>query len=652
MELTDKGLEEFQTVFWIVSAFISFIKKEGVPQSYYNQMKKINHLEFRFQQKKDPWDLVSDLIPRVDKLPIEEILNDGVINDYDEKEMQKFISYLRNDNLIVFLSSADIKLDINRHDPYFDVDFDYRDIPKEWLKFELEPLSNPYYTQCQKPKPNRFIPEDFTLAPDILNGSLGEPFTYNQPEFSLGMIRAKDFRVPKVRIISKAYLNPIIFNTEAKSYICLKIWINYILNELSKLIDEFANVSLDFSVGEQFDKVKFSYSGYSDKIEDAMVASLVEILKLYPFDKEETFVISKEKAKEEFDNVLLQDPDEIAEIYAENMICQYHLNLEDLKKEVENFSLEDFKNLVPNLFKGVFLEIFIAGNMKPEEGILFSKKFSELFQKINGLEIANPKNLPRVDMIKFPKNSVRDIFVVELDTDMHTNSACFLGFQALDIPTPEGLDQSSASFNYSGALVHLINQYISNEAYNTLRTEEQLGYVCSTSVLNRGGHYHLALLIQSDKYECNYITSRIEDFIKNQKEKLKNLNEEDFLKIKDATLLSFVKKPMNLKQSALQYYSQQFLKRKLKNENSFRKENEEIFDKISKEEFIQAFDSIFVSDRRIFEVHVVSLDKKEISLEERKKRTNVRVFYDLKELKDGKELLENMYHLAKSPNLF
>ncbi|UYV75849.1 IDE [Cordylochernes scorpioides] len=76
-------------------------------------------------------------------------------------------------------------------------------------------------------------------------------------------------------------------------------------------------------------------------------------------------------------------------------------------------------------------------------------------------------------------------------------------------------------------LTRLCGQVIKEAAFNTLRTQEQLGYIVSSQVTKQASTISLHLLVQSDR-ELTLVDSRIEAFLSSIQVSLKTMSSEEF----------------------------------------------------------------------------------------------------------------------------
>jgi secreted Zn-dependent insulinase-like peptidase len=65
----------------------------------------------------------------------------------------------------------------------------------------------------------------------------------------------------------------------------------------------------------------------------------------------------------------------------------------------------------------------------------------------------------------------------------------------------------------TNALLQLLVQLGKRDAFYTLRTQEQLGYIVSMFPSNEYGVQGVAFILQSDKFSAAHLASRVEVFV-------------------------------------------------------------------------------------------------------------------------------------------
>lgn len=79
-----------------------------------------------------------------------------------------------------------------------------------------------------------------------------------------------------------------------------------------------------------------------------------------------------------------------------------------------------------------------------------------------------------------------------------------------------------------GLLTEIVYQALDQPAFDFLRTKEQLGYIAMCRLFCYRGILGGGFLVQSSDKSCEYINSKIREFLSIQKERMQNLTNEDF----------------------------------------------------------------------------------------------------------------------------
>ena len=89
-------------------------------------------------------------------------------------------------------------------------------------------------------------------------------------------------------------------------------------------------------------------------------------------------------------------------------------------------------------------------------------------------------------------------------------------------------------------------QYLDEPTFNQLRTIEQLGYVVFARKSDYRDVMGTQFIIQSPKYSSEYIVNSLNSFLNTQREKVKNLTNEDFKTQVEAVMTKVAEKDYNL----------------------------------------------------------------------------------------------------------
>lgn len=105
----------------------------------------------------------------------------------------------------------------------------------------------------------------------------------------------------------------------------------------------------------------------------------------------------------------------------------------------------------------------------------------------------------------------------------------------------------------SNMLLQLLVQIIAEPCFNTLRTQEQLGYIVFSGIRRSNGTQGLRVIVQSNRHP-EYVDKRIEAFLSQMENYIKNLPPDEFEKHKEALAAHILEKPKEMASLASKYW--------------------------------------------------------------------------------------------------
>ena len=147
------------------------------------------------------------------------------------------------------------------------------------------------------------------------------------------------------------------------------------------------------------------------------------------------------------------------------------------------------------------------------------------------------------------------------------------------------------------SLCLIIDKILNEPFFNSLRTEQQLGYIVKSFIDKIGSdrfkYYGYSFLIQSDKREPEYLNDRIQEFLKKIKDiKINNLNEDILNKYKNTIIQELSQKDKTLNDNFYNNLSQ------IINSDycfNYKKIISDKIKKINKNDIINIFNNIFIN---------------------------------------------------------
>ena len=274
--LTKEGFENIEKVVQAVLAYIDMLKVEGPNERIYNEIKKIEDLDFAFQEESQPNENVESLCENMPFLPPERYLDgDDLLFAYDPELLRQCTEALQREKVNIFIRAKENEaMNMDKTEPWFGTRYSHSDIPSSWLAETTE-----FKDEFHLPEPNLFIAEDTSLCPvdpatnpkyptKIVSDDLGELF------FKGDTI----FKQPRAYI---AYLlrSPLHLETLTNS-ILLDLTVTCLLQNMTEDVYPADLAQLSHSVYVQEPGIVIKVSGLSDKLPrllEVMVDHLVEL---------------------------------------------------------------------------------------------------------------------------------------------------------------------------------------------------------------------------------------------------------------------------------------------------------------------------------------------------------------------------------------
>ncbi|MCP4489108.1 MAG: hypothetical protein GY820_17615, partial [Gammaproteobacteria bacterium] len=224
------------------------------------------------------------------------------------------------------------------------------------------------------------------------------------------------------------------------------------------------------------------------------------------------------------------------------------------------------------LLGSVFLEAFVHGNTTLEEASAICDDVLEILQKKNCCRPLFSSQMTRDRELRIDNQAS---YSYEEENTTHSNSAVEL------------LLQTGVENDRENGVLELLAQILSEPAYDTLRTKEQLGYIVFSGARRSNGTQGIRVIVQGDK-DPRFAERRIEAFLRQARSDLESMEEAELEEHRQALITRKLDRPRRLSSLAGLYWgeiqSQQY---------HFDRENVEVEELkgVTKGELLQYFDA-------------------------------------------------------------
>lgn len=536
--LTDEGLKKIDTVAKHFFATVSTLKSSPINPMYLQEGLKLSQLMFNNQSYVDPQNLARSLSARMLKTPPEDILSCYRLESTaDEKQVRHLLKQLSQENLLVQITSnhefpeswADQK-PTWQTEPWYQSKYSNNNFSQLFLDIINLSVKS---TQVSLPEKNTFIPESLDLidkkdtTPSIIFQKKG--FTYwNKSDSSFGKPTAMNFLA--IRFADAA--------DTPEHTLLNRLWSRLFNDSVSESTYAPYVAGLGYAFYPHVNGATLRTSGYSDK-QNAYITWLVDQLFLFR-PTLERFKQAKTQLEKDLSNQKSRQAYSNASSALSTLITKNSFTTKQLEDALAQLSLEDLREYTKKAREHFDVVGYSTGNLTKEQTEKLAdsiyQRFSDRLTPREPLEIET-KNLTTQKKYHYQFESTSDdkvILYALIDTSAQT--------------TKKAITEK--------AYFSILRKLISSPFYQELRTNQQLGYIVGAQDLSIRNTPILGLLVQSPNNDSLTIIHSIEDFLKEQRNRLPNISEKDFSQAKNALLSELKMTSKNLSDNAINEWHQ------------------------------------------------------------------------------------------------
>jgi insulysin len=348
---------------------------------------------------------------------------------------------------------------------------------------------------------------------DVEDGSY-EPIPQPSKSLTVWFKQDSHWKIPKLNVIvSLETLESCNSALSVASTDLLAQCLKEVLSEYSYYAD-CAGLHYDVSLAKG--GLELSFSGYNDRLAELVFRTADELHKMGTSNSPCTADIYNRVRQillRRYKNSKYSQPYNIAMIGA--LCCMEDLRWSDIEKynALLMSNMDGFHQFVSRFTRSLRIEMLIHGNATSDE----AKSLAETFKARLGCAALPLSQLP-----------VRRVVDIKAGTDYvfgqkgrnfnprESNSAIENVYVVGEIASASGGTESSANTDKlrHEALVTFVAHILSEQAFDQLRTKEQLGYIVHTAVKKISNIVALHMIVQSSHKDPEYLDRRIEGFLK------------------------------------------------------------------------------------------------------------------------------------------
>lgn len=508
IELTAKGIAQYEEVIERSFAFMQNLQKSPIPYYIYDEVCQIEELHYRFQSRPDVFDLVSEYAMRMIDEPLESFPQKTLIpSKYDPDKIKALLAHLtpRRCQYIVLAPERVTKVAADTKERWFGVRYAQLPIEEDKIK-KWEGAANGQQalkTTLVIPRPNPFLPADLAVkvtcpqSHDILPTAV---LIADEAEGRVFAIADSHFLIPHISWTFR-FKTPQISDGLASSQVLADLYCHAVREALNAPAYEAMVGGLGFSLTPKHDALELRIKGYSDKAGSLLKLILDEMK--HPLIDPHSFELYKQQFARDYSNTLKNNPLKQATDVLWTVLFKKYSSFQEKSEALEAISHEEMAAFCENVLSNCYVEATLYGNLSHDEA-------KELWGRVKttlGFACHPPSLHEKIELACLP----------DMDRSAYLSIEGHNPSNALIL----GLDCGSFSFKRRAAQ-EILTKGLEEPFFSELRTRQQTAYLVSNSSQELERHLYSFFFIQSSSHDPRDLLARFELFLESS---LQNLSE-------------------------------------------------------------------------------------------------------------------------------
>lgn len=523
IDLTETGLGHVDEITELSFQYIELIRRQGLKAWRLDEMRRLNELAFRFREKAPASSEVMMLADNLLHFPTEMIIKGSyAIPEFDAAQINNLLRRLTPDNMRMIVIAKGLATD--RVEPLYDTPYRITPLSPKSIRAWSRPARN---TVLALPEKNPFIPEHIAIKNSTVHTVIPQRLI-DEPGMRVWHKEDEEFHIPKADLFISLG-TPDMADT-IRNNVLATIYTALVEDHLNEETYPARLAGLDYSVSGSSNGIGFSVHGYDDK-QNILIDRILDTIMNLDIDPRR-FQIKKEKIIESWHNSRLQRPYQQTNRELGILLHPLRWQDEDNIAALDPLTADDVGRYQADLWKTLYLGMMAHGNITAEET-------RQLAQRIAGRLFTRARKGQRQPVQAELLTPGQDISR-RLDID-HNDSSITIYYQGND----DSIDSQARNA--------LLAQLIDAPFFNTLRTEQQLGYVVYAGQADLFRIPGISFTVQSPVAGADQLLQHIESFIAGLDHYLATLSESEFEQHKQGLRALLLKKDERLGERTQSY---------------------------------------------------------------------------------------------------
>jgi insulysin len=539
VDATDAGIAHTNEVVAVIYAYLRMLREAAPFEPWiFQETQDLAALEFRFKSKESPANYASYLAGAMQRYPPEYAVSGAyLLYEYDAGRAQEVLDALVPERMRLTVVSKRFEGATTSTERWYGTPYSEARIEDDLLQKWSSGAAGSEHQELSLhlPHRNEFICTDFSIAtPPRRNDS--EAFA-TPPELVRHDAQCRlwykpdtQFRKPKMTLSFLLHA-PSLASTPHHA-VLTSLLIRYLKDELTECSYDAELAGMEYEISFNARAVELYVGGFSHKLPLLLSSVLDRLARMtigadsFAFS-EAVFERVKDRTTRMYENFFLEEPYQHC-VYSASLLLEANKWSVDAKlRAVHSLSLHDLVAHARLVFHQVFIESLFYGNLTRESSLSLMESVTDVFKPCHTMFASQ---LARARVVQLTDG---DDYRYERRawSGENLNSAVCALFQ---------LDTESLELR---ATLELFAHIAKEPCFNTLRTQEQLGYLVFSGIMRTEGVEYFRVLIQSKVASPALVDQRVELFLVGFRQLLAQMTAREWAQHVNAVVKALREKP-------------------------------------------------------------------------------------------------------------
>ena len=487
LDLTEKGMQEVDTVLLRVHQAIAQIRKVGIPNYLFEEKNTVAKLHYQYQSRQDAFSYIMKLGTTLSEEPMNTYPRAQLLgSEYNPKKIQAAITHLTPEKCaIFFLANPELSQIIpDKKEKWMGAEYAVRPIPSSWFNAWAHAEPHP---QIKIPEPNPFVSARLDLVNDPALGKIPVLIAKND----LGTAyyaRCPEYQTPEV--CTRIHILSPELGPNARSQILASLYCDHLTDLLHPTLSAAVQAGFSTSIFSDRSRLHIKMDGFSQK----MPILLQEILKEMPLHPPtpEQFAIYVSRLEKEYSNTEKDLAFRQAKGLLDSLINLDKISTTEKLNTLKTISYNDFLSFHKKLFEKTYIEALFSGNLSLKEA---QSAWLDVMHALGKTPYPKEQH-PQTKVAQLPPGP----FSIYENTQVQGNAAILLIDEGFFSPTKRAVQE-------------ILLPPLKEAFFNELRTKQKTGYIALSDGIELENRLYQFFLVQSNSHQPEDLLYRFELFL-------------------------------------------------------------------------------------------------------------------------------------------